>query len=383
MWKLSFIFVAFSVVRCLAHDSDSKSVLVYSSDQFLTEVSKQNHFVMFFAPWCGHCSRLSPTWDQLADKYNSAEKNSVKIAKVDCTVETSLCSEQDVTGYPTLKLFKTGEDEGVKYRGTRDLASLTTFISEQLGIEEPDSVPELPEPVNGLIELTEETFEDHIREGKHFVKFYAPWCGHCQKLAPTWDDLARSFEYDTTVTIAKVDCTVHRSVCNTFDIVGYPTLLWIEDGKKLQKYQGQRTLEDLKSFVSRMLTPSDTTATEQETDTDDNSPIAVLSGENFESGVASGFAFVKFFAPWCGHCKRLAPTWEELGKKFVGNELVRIVKVDCTQEISKDLCNRQEVDGFPTLFLYKNGEKIEEYNGSRSLDDLYEFVLKHLPHDEL
>ncbi|GLH17154.1 Thioredoxin domain-containing protein 5 homolog, partial [Gryllus bimaculatus] len=127
---------------------------------------------MFFAPWCGHCSRLSPTWDQLADKYNSAEKNSVKIAKVDCTVETSLCSEQDVTGYPTLKLFKTGEDEGVKYRGTRDLASLTTFISEQLGIE---------------------------------------------KLAPTWDDLARSFEYDTTVTIAKVDCTVHRSVCNTFD----------------------------------------------------------------------------------------------------------------------------------------------------------------------
>ena len=54
-----------------------------------------------------------------------------------------------------------------------------------------------------------------------------------QKLAPTWDALAKSLEYDTTVTVAKVDCTAHRTVCNTFDIKGYPTLLWIEDGKKV------------------------------------------------------------------------------------------------------------------------------------------------------
>lgn len=54
-----------------------------------------------------------------------------------------------------------------------------------------------------------------------------------QKLAPTWDALAKALEHDTTVTIAKVDCTVHRSICNSFDIKGYPTLLWIEDGKKV------------------------------------------------------------------------------------------------------------------------------------------------------
>jgi thioredoxin domain-containing protein 5 len=41
------------------------------------------------------------------------------------------------------------------------------------------------------------------------------------------------------------------------------------------------------------------------------------------------------------------------------------------------------VDGFPTLFLYKDGEKVAEYTGSRSLDDLYEFVMQRIPHDEL
>jgi len=42
-----------------------------------------------------------------------------------------------------------------------------------------------------------------------------------------------------------------------------------------------------------------------------------------------------------------------------------------------------QVDGFPTLFLYRDGEKVAEYTGSRSLDDMYEFVIKHIPHDEL
>lgn len=52
-------------------------------------------------------------------------------------------------------------------------------------------------------------------------------------------------------------------------------------------------------------------------------------------------------------------------------------KVDCTLEGNRDLCNEQEVNGFPTLFIYKDGEKISEYNGGRSLDDLYEFVQSH------
>ncbi len=41
------------------------------------------------------------------------------------------------------------------------------------------------------------------------------------------------------------------------------------------------------------------------------------------------------------------------------------------------------MDGFPTLFLYKNGQKMSEYRGSRSLDDLHDFVVKHFEHDEL
>ncbi len=64
--------------------------------------------------------------------------------------------------------------------------------------------PESPEAVNGLTELTKDTFMHHIQKGHHFIKFYAPWCGHCKKLAPTWDDLAKHYQNDKDVSIAKV-----------------------------------------------------------------------------------------------------------------------------------------------------------------------------------
>lgn len=77
---------------------------------------------------------MAPTWEQLAEILNEDDSN-VRIAKVDCTIDKEICSEHDVTGYPTLKFFKQGSDEGVKFKGTRDLPTLTSFINEQLGNE--------------------------------------------------------------------------------------------------------------------------------------------------------------------------------------------------------------------------------------------------------
>lgn len=382
--KRQILFLVFILSQVSnGHDEDVHT-LQYTSENFSAEIIKKNHFIMFYAPWCGHCQRLGPTWELLAEVSNE-DNSDVRIAKVDCTTESGLCSEQDVTGYPTLKFYKAGETEGVKFRGTRDLHSLTSFINDQLGISSPvEDVPSPPEPVNGLLELTEQTFEKHVSSGHHFVKFYAPWCGHCQKLAPTWEELANSLRHDDAVGISKIDCTRHRSVCGQFDIKGYPTLLWLEDGKKIDKYTGQRTHEDLKVYVSTMLAKNAASSHKSGSSEEAPNTMMSLTPDAFKLSIKKGLSFVKFFAPWCGHCKRLAPTWDELNKKFIANDNVNILKVDCTLEASKQLCNEQEIEGFPTLYLYRDGRKITEYNGSRNLDDLYEYVLtQYVIRDEL
>lgn len=381
----ALIFVCgFLVPAVLAHDEDIYT-FKYTLQNFGEEIPKKHHFVMFYAPWCGHCQRLAPTWEQLAEMLNEDDSN-IRIDKIDCTTDAKICSEQDVTGYPTLKFFKIGGEEAVRFKGTRDLPTLTNFINEQLrqGDEsaQSDIVASHESP---LKELHEENFDAIVEKGKVFVKFYAPWCGHCQRLAPTWLDLAKAMEFNEEVTIAKIDCTEYRGICSTHDVKGYPTLLWFENGQKAGKYSGDRSLEDLKNYVNQMAGDKIQAkkAEQPRKEAQEDVPVLELTADGFGEEIKSGVTFIDFYSPWCGHCKRLAPTWEQLGKKYQNKDGVKIAKVDCTASDNKEFCNEQEIEGFPSLFIYKDGQKMSEYNGNRELEDLADFVNKHLGHDEL
>ena len=110
----------------------------------------------------------------------------------------------------------------------------------------------------------------------------------------------------------------------------------------------------------------------EKTVTPDEKGIADLTDDNFEGAIATGLTFVKFFAPWCGHCKRLQPVWQELAKTFEANLDVTIAEMDCTDSIK--VCTKQGVRGYPTLLLYTSGVKRSKHAGSRSIDDLVEYV---------
>ena len=273
---------------------------------------KTECFSIYLFSRCGHCQRLMPTFDKLAAGVNAKEDANVKIGAVDCTKDGELCSEHEVTGYPTLRFFKKNSKESVKFRGTRDLPSLQSFIIEQLGesgenLVDSDSV-EVPKPVSALVELTEDTFPKHVATGKHFIKFYAPWCGHCQKLAPTWQDLAKTFEHDKDVSISKIDCTQYRPICTDFEVKGYPTLLWIEDGKKIEKYSGSRAHEDLKAYVDKMSGHPKQAEEKKEPSKDSSSVVLQLTKDDFEHTIEKGVTMAKFYAPWCSHCEYMEYT---------------------------------------------------------------------------
>jgi len=103
------------------------------------------------------------------------------------------------------------------------------------------------------------------------------------------------------------------------------------------------------------------------------SAVKDLLPSNFDDIVLNSGkpALVEFFAPWCGHCKTLAPIYEELAAAFEHSDKVTIAKVDA--DAHKDLGRKHGVQGFPTLKWFENG-KVEDYKSGRDLESLVAFV---------
>jgi len=100
--------------------------------------------------------------------------------------------------------------------------------------------------------LTERTFDDALSDaanGLWFLKFYAPWCGHCKKMAPMLLKVAPFVK--GKMAIGKIDCTVEKKLCKRFGVRGYPTLKFFRDGE-FYDYPGGRDADAIIEFAEKM-----------------------------------------------------------------------------------------------------------------------------------
>jgi len=108
--------------------------------------------------------------------------------------------------------------------------------------------------------------------------------------------------------------------------------------------------------------------------------VKVLNSANFDSVIedSSKGVLVEFYAPWCGHCKTLAPKYEEVGAVYSTQKDVVIAKIDCDGEGNNAIASRYGVTGFPTLKWFPKGRKddkeVEAFNGERTVEGLVGFV---------
>ncbi|KAK9841395.1 hypothetical protein WJX74_005077 [Apatococcus lobatus] len=105
-----------------------------------------------------------------------------------------------------------------------------------------------------------------------------------------------------------------------------------------------------------------------------NGPVKIVTANTFEELVTSKGqnTMIEFYAPWCGHCKSLAPIYEEVGEYYKKNKTVTIAKMDATANDVPD--GRFEVKGFPTLMLVDGKGDIKPFEGDRTKEDLVKFI---------
>ncbi|THG06934.1 hypothetical protein TEA_021411 [Camellia sinensis var. sinensis] len=222
------------------------------------EVLNSNGVVLveFFAPWCGHCQALTPTWEKAA----TTLKGVATVAALDADAHQSLAQEYGIKGFPTIKVFVPGKPP-VDYQGARDVKPIAEYALQQIKGLLKDRLhgkgtgasSEKSEP-SASVELNSHNFDELVLKSKELwiVEFFAPWCGHCKKLAPEWKKAASNLK--GKVKLGHVDCDAEKSLMSRFNVQGFPTILVFGADKDSPfPFEGARTASAIESFALEQL----------------------------------------------------------------------------------------------------------------------------------
>uniref|UniRef100_A0A0E0M1W9 protein disulfide-isomerase n=1 Tax=Oryza punctata TaxID=4537 RepID=A0A0E0M1W9_ORYPU len=246
--------------------SAGSPVLQLNPNNFKSKVLNSNGVVLveFFAPWCGHCQQLTPIWEKAA----GVLKGVATVAALDADAHKELAQEYGIRGFPTIKVFVPGKPP-VDYQGARDVKPIVEFALSQVkallrdrlngktsagsGGKKSGGSSEKTE-ASASIELNSQNFDKLVTKSKDLwiVEFFAPWCGHCKKLAPEWKKAAKSLKGQ--VKLGHVDCDAEKSLMSKYKVEGFPTILVFGADKESPfPYQGARVASAIESFALEQL----------------------------------------------------------------------------------------------------------------------------------
>jgi len=253
-----------------------------------------------------------------------------------------------------------------------------------------------------VVELDSSNFRSEVIDSDELwlVEFYAPWCGHCQRLEPEWKKAASNLK--GIANVAAVNMDAHSSVGAPYGIRGFPTIkIFGYDKSSPKDYQGARTADAITDQAMKALKDmvSDRASGGKKKSSGGSSSggrssgsggssggssddVVTLTDANFNELVLQGDDtwLVEFYAPWCGHCKNLAPHWAraatEVKDKTEGQ--VKLGALDAT--VHQATASKYGIRGYPTIKIFRKGFKSEapvDYDGGRDTSGIVSKAMEY------
>jgi len=238
----------------------------------------------------------------------------------------------------------------------------------------------LPLVVDFNHETAQKVFGGEIRS--HVLLFLSKEAGHYDKFLPTIKLFAGDYKDRVLFVSINTDDEDHGRILEFFGMKKdeVPAARLIKLGDEMQKFKPtEEVLEGdgsaMKKFVNDFLEGKlKQHLLSQDLPEDwDKTGVKTLVASNFDEVAfdKTKDVLVEFYAPWCGHCKQLAPIYDKLGEKFQDSETVVVAKMDSTiNELE-----HTKINSFPTIKLFKKEtNEVVEYSGERTLEGLSKFL---------
>jgi protein disulfide-isomerase A1 len=159
--------------------------------------------------------------------------------------EDASTTHHDHGNFPDPDHFEDDDEDGEDF-GDGDFSGFDPHSEEEF------KEPEVDE--KDVVVLKERNFTTVIENNKFvMVEFYAPWCGHCQALAPEYAAAATELKNDGVV-LAKVDASQETELAHEYDVQGYPSVFFFIDGVH-KPYNGQRTKDGIVTWIKKKIGP--------------------------------------------------------------------------------------------------------------------------------
>lgn len=284
------------------------------------------------------------------------------------STDASLAEAEGVTA-PALVLYKDFDEGKAVFSEKFDVEAIEKFAKTAAT------------PLIG--EVGPETYSDYMAAGLPLAYIFAETAEERKELSDKLKPVAET--HRGVVNFGTIDAKAFGAHAGNLNLKTdkFPAFA-IQQVEKNQKFPYDQdkeiTFEAIKAFVDDFVAgkiePSIKSEPIPETQ---EGPVTVVVAKNYNDIVLDDTkdVLIEFYAPWCGHCKALAPKYEELGSLYAKSEFkdkVVIAKVDATANDVPD-----DIQGFPTIKLYPAGakDKAVSYSGSRTVEDLIKFIAEN------
>jgi len=284
------------------------------------------------------------------------------------TSEKSVFNEYKVLKDENIVLFKKFDEGRNDYSENFVEKDIVAFIDKY----------QLPIVIDFNQETAGKIFGGSIK--KHVLSFISKKSEQYAELKTQIETAAKKFLGQVLFVVINIDEEENDRVLEFFGMIknDTPSFRVIQLDEEMIKYKPEDakiSTENLSNFVQNVLDGKiKPHLMSQEVPEDwDKAPVKVLVGQNFDTvarDITKG-VFVEFYAPWCGHCKQLAPIWDQLGEAYKDSSDFVIAKMDSTANEVEGVTIRS----FPTIkYFPKGSDEVIDFEGDRTLEVFKKFV---------